>query len=297
MPVFSSATPSAPCPSGASTRGVTFFSIASSPRLINIVISWPLCSPIKSWASFVSATSVFKPSAEKANIESPIFSQAAAAGESGATPTIVTRTSRVFKPELPSTAPGKPYQKPKDKITAANKKFIATPAKTTPILAATDLDEKLSGSPRPSPSSPYIFTKPPRGIILSENSVPFFKKEKTLGGNPSPNSSTLMPARRAATKCPSSCTNISKAKRARNIIIARMIIIYKLNLQNLFFFFIAQIFYFFVVEFIHCFLNPLFGAEEIVFSDFAVFFHFLRALNRRFPLSAQGDARFFRFLV
>ena len=54
-----------------------------------------------------------------------------------------------------------------------------------------------------SPSSPSMRTKPPRGIQLRLYRVPCHVIEAMRGGKPMPNSSTVIPARLAARKCPS----------------------------------------------------------------------------------------------
>ena len=54
--------------------------------------------------------------------------------------------------------------------------------------AASESPRRRSLSASDSPSSPSIFTKPPRGIQLTEYRVPCQTTEPIRGGKPTPNS-------------------------------------------------------------------------------------------------------------
>ena len=100
-----------------------------------------------------------------------------------------------------------------EKASPARMKFIATPARSTPIriqiglrLKAPAMAWSISASVRPpsrsrristSPSSPSIRTKPPSGIQFRLYRVPCHVTDAIRGGNPIPNSSTVIPARLA----------------------------------------------------------------------------------------------------
>ena len=89
-----------------------------------------------------------------------------------------------------------PTRKRIKNITKARIKFITTPAMSTAVFCQIFFSKKFShaGAPGCSGDSPAIFTKPPRGIQLSEKRVPdlFFQSFFARGGIPSPNSSTCI---------------------------------------------------------------------------------------------------------
>ena len=117
------------------------------------------------------------------------------------------------------------------KSAAARTKFIATPASRTPIriqiglrLNAPAMACSTSSSVRPfsrrrrtstSPSSPSMRTNPPSGIQLRLYRVPCHMTDVIRGGKPIPNSSTVMPARLATRKWPSSWTSTSTTRTPR----------------------------------------------------------------------------------
>src|SRR5258708_2608164 len=133
-------------------------------------------------------------------------------------------------------------------ITKDNKKFITTPAITTDALCQTGLAKNarctllsfileksltLPIFPPPASSSPYNLTNPPMGNKFNEYIVSPIFLPNTLGGNPNPNSSTLIPNFFATKKCPASWmrTRTERIRRKTRIVTNIFYLSYKKEMQ------------------------------------------------------------------
>src|SRR3989344_3724866 len=176
--------------------------------------------------------------------------------------------------------------------TAARTKFMKTPARTTPIRDRNGLEEKLPGSLRCSPSSPSIFTNPPKGMRLTEYTVPPRLTLQTRGGKPKPSSSTRIPDRLATKKCPNSWV------RTRTLMTIMKIstVVTMLGAHEFLFFLLGQDIQI-LIDIVYYLLQLLFGPEHLVLaSRFGAYLR-LHLLEYVFPYLADTDARFFHLLV
>src|SRR3989338_9586534 len=130
---------------------------------------------------------------------SPTRRPDAPAGEFSETAVIITPISFTESTTDSSTIAGVPKPAPTVSNTQAKTIFIKTPAKRIKNLCQTGREIKLSGLPSPSPPSPKILTKPPKGKGFTQYTTSPFLNLKSLGGNLKPNSCPEKPKPNSST--------------------------------------------------------------------------------------------------
>ena len=156
-----------------------------------------------------------------ANILSPAFKPACSAGDSGMTYPIVVVVS--------DSLTGRPTVQMITAKRTARPKLKSGPANATIILSSAEILGSFARSRSALPSIMSIgascgsATKPPKGSEPREYCTPLIVFFQSGLPNQTPNFSIYKPRQRAAKKCPSSCTTMSRLKSTTTSITMRII--------------------------------------------------------------------------